>query len=114
VKHFLVNYATITPNVFTFPSLYDVFPHIPKQIGQTEQPLDTMVPKEYMVRYQQLAYALRDMFLLLEFDPEIYSLGEASHLVAAHLRDYVKESAYQTSKSVALFILDRVRYTFPF
>jgi hypothetical protein len=105
----LVNYATITSNVFTFPTLHDLFPHITKQIGNTDQPLDTLVPDSYQVRYQQLAYALRDMFRLLEFDTEIYSMGEASHLVASHLQEYIKETSYQTSKRVALFLVDRVR-----
>lgn len=108
VKHFLVNYATITPYVFTFPILHELFPHIAKITDAVEQPLDTLVPKEYQVLYHQLAHALRDMFRLLELETEIYSMGEASHLVASHLLEIVKETSYQTSKKAVLFLVDRV------
>ncbi|KAL0491891.1 MIP3 [Acrasis kona] len=113
VKHFLVNYATISPNTFTFPCLHDVFPHLvhPTDHSHTHhehsRQQSEILPSKKDLQYKCVAHALRDMFCLLELDVEVHSMGSASHAVADHLMEVFKQETFNTSKNASLFLIDR-------
>lgn len=51
------------------------------------------------------------MFHLLEYEVEIFSIGNTSNLVAEHLQELLSENKFETQTNISLILIDRVSLT---